>query len=208
MTPMKIRMVAMSLVVLLAAGCASHAVKKVHRATPFPARVALLPLESHVVSMQGPVLVRKLLEMRLVGGGYNPPLANEVDEKLRAIGITDGGQLRSVSATRLCETLGVDAVLMGDLLEFKYTNIGVYAKRAVKAQLRLVAAGTGEVLWQGMREDSSSKLGLSSEGIRDNLVGGLAVKLVETALKNPLRPESETVCAALMRDLNRFRKDW
>src|ERR1043166_4538102 len=204
MSPMNFRSwrTAWLLLLLAYAGCASHQVKKVHRTTPFPARVVLLPLSNASNSLQGPILIRHLLESRLTGGGYNPLPSPQVDEKLKAIGITDGGQLPSVSATRLCDTVGADAVLMGDLMNFKYTNIGVYAKRAVQVHLKLVAAGSGEVLWESTREDSSTKLGLNGEAIRENLVVGMATKLVETALKSPLRPESESVCSALFRDLN------
>jgi len=202
-------MLALSVLLVLAAGAGcAPGVRKPRHLTPFPAQLALLPLDNHAVSLAAPVLIRRLLEMYLVGGQYHPAPAAEVDEKLRAIGITDGGQVRSVTPAKLGETLGADALLMGEVLTFKYTNIGIYSKREVEVHLKLVLAATGEVLWEDTRKEANSKAGFTADAIKENLVGGLSTELVEKAMKDPLRPESETVFNALMRGLNRTRRDW
>ncbi len=198
-----------ALLPLCVAGCPDMApVKHVAHARPFPRTIAVLPLANAAVNMQGPILVRKLLEMYLMGAQYNYPEDKTVDTALRGIGITDGGQLGSVTPAKLGATLKVDGLLYGEIVRFKYTNLGFLSKREVEVHLKLVDAGTGEVIFEKARDEVHSKAALSVDAMKENLVVGLGTKLIETAMKSPLRPESETVCQGLIRDLNLVRKNW
>jgi hypothetical protein len=191
----------------LTLGACASPVPKPPRPGPFPARVALLPLNNHSNNLAGPVLIRHLIQGRLLGGRYNPPPEIEVDRKLKEIGITDGGQLGAVPPAKLAEVLGVDGLLMGDVLAFDRQTLGVMNKRKVEVSLRLVDAA-GRTLWTATRKETTSKIGLTKDAIAENLAGGLTEKLIENALRNPLRPESEQVVHSLMKDLNRTRSAW
>jgi hypothetical protein len=159
-------------------------------------------------NVQGPHLVRKLVEMRLRGSGFDSMDLKEIDRRLDGLGITDGGQLGAVQPQKLGETLGVQALLYGEVLQFGYTNLGVYNRRVVEVRLVLVEAASGRKLWEGTKKETTSKVGLNADAIKENLVVGLVEKYAETILKNPLRPEAETVVQMLVRDLNRTRRDW
>ncbi|MBI4669071.1 MAG: DUF799 family lipoprotein [Elusimicrobia bacterium] len=189
------------------ASCASRG-PIVRHDTPFPSKIALLPMNNLSVDMQGPILVRKLIEDHLIGSGYDIYDVETTDLKLRTISITDGGQLNATTPQELGKLLDVEALLYGELVEFKNMNIGVYSNRVVEAKFRLVDARTGEKLWESTKKQSNKKLGLSSEAIRDQLIEGYATKILENVMKNPLRPESEFVTRQLVKDLNRTRKNW
>lgn len=195
-------------VMLGVAGCPRPAPPRVVHPRPFPGPIALLPLANGATNLQGPVLIRRLLETSLRGAAFTGPDPATVDDRLRALGVTDGGQLGSVSATRLAESLGVAGLLYGEVVTFNYTNLGFLARRSVEVRLRLVEAATGETVWQATRKETRSKAALSADAMKENFVVGLGTKLIETALKSPLRPESEVVSHALVRDLSRARNTW
>ena len=192
---------------LALAGCAAPPARIAHP-KPFPARVALLPLANHSNSLAGPQLIRQLIHMRLTGGLYRPMSVDEVDRRLRELGVTDGGQLGAIPPARLGEALQADGLLIGEVLAFDRQTLGVMNKRAVEVRLRLVDPATGATLWEATRRQANSKVGLSQDAIAENLAGGIAEKLVENVMHNPLRPESEDVVQSLMKELNTARKYW
>ncbi|MEK7475970.1 MAG: GNA1162 family protein [Candidatus Coatesbacteria bacterium] len=195
------------LLAVVVAGC-HEPVKRVQHDTPFPASIALLPMNNFANNVRGPHLIRKLVEMRLIGAGFDSMDLREIDRRLDGIGITDGGQLGAVQPQKLGEVLGVQGLLYGEVLQFGYTNLGVFNKRVVEVHLVLVETATGRKLWEATRKETTSKVGLNADTIKENLVTGLVEKYAETILKNPLRPEAETVVQSLMRDLNRTKRSW
>ena len=145
---------------------------------------------------------------RVIAGAARAIAAEAPDRRLDGIGITDGGQLGAVQPQKLGEVLGVQALLYGELLQFGYTNLGVFNKRVVEVHLVLVEAATGRKLWEGTKKETTSKVGLNADAIKENLVTGLVEKYAETLLRNPLRPEAETVVQSLMRSLNQTKRNW
>lgn len=191
----------------LLAACASKG-PIVRHSEPFPSKFAVLPMSNLSVDLQGPMVVRNVLETRLAASAYDLANAQEVDDKLKQIGITDGGQLNATTPQKLGLLLGVDALLYGELVEFKNMNIGVYANRVVEAKLKLVDAKTGQTIWETQKKYSEKKLGLDKDSIKDNLVSGYSGKILENIMKNPLRPETEMVVSKLLKELNKTRKNW
>jgi len=190
------------------AGC-THSVQRVYpHEGPFPASLALLPLNNLSNNLQAPILVRKLLEARLRGAGFITTEAKAVDELLKGVGVTDGGQLAAVQPGKLGEVLGAQALLYGEVAKFGYTTLGVYNRRIVEVHLILVDAVTGQKWWESTRADSHTAVGLDRDEIRRNLAVGLVEKYAETILKSPLRPEAEAVSEALLQDLVRVRQAW
>ena len=174
-------------------GCAPAAPSVRHTA-PFPSKIALLPLSSEALDLRAPELLRSLLDTYLSAANFNLNDIQETDEKLKALGISEG--------------LQADALLYGDIEDFNNANIGVYAKRMVKVKLRLVDGKTGETIWESERSKGNAQLGLSKGAAKDILVSGYAGKAVENIMNNPLRPESEEVARLLVRDLGKARRDW
>lgn len=192
--------------VLLLASCAAAPVYQ-HHAAPFPARVVLLPLENRANNLQAPILARHLLtrELGSAAGRFSP---DEVDGRLRAVGVTDGGQVNAVKPAVLGATLEADALLEGEVVTFSYVNVGVWSRRKVEVHLRLVDAVSGDILWSGSEVESTNHIATDSRAIRENLIVGYGTKLVEGALKSPLFAETDAVCRRLARSLFRARSHW
>lgn len=188
-------------------GCAPAA-PSVRHTTGFPAGFALLPLSSEALDLRAPELLRSLFDTYFSAANFNLADIQETDEKLKTLGVSEGGQLNAYTPKKLAQVLGADALLYGDIEEFNNANIGVYAKRIVKVRLWLVDGKTGETIWESERSNGNAQLGLSKAAAKDILISGYAEKAAENIMNNPLRPEAEEVVRLLVRDLGKARRDW
>lgn len=188
-------------------GCTATA-PAARRASSFPATIALLPFENQSLDLRAPGIMSELLDTYLSAAQFNLTDVKEAEEKLRGIGIQEGGQLNAVTPQKLGALLEADALLYGDIETFNNANIGVYASRTVKVRLWLVDAKSGTVLWETEKSKANSELGLSKERAKSILVSGYANKAVENIMDNPLYPESEDVVRLLVRELGKARKNW
>lgn len=110
--------------------------------------VALLPMYNATNDVDGPRTVREGLFKRLDNMNYLPKALSEVDQTLMdRMGITLGSQLELTSPRELGETLGVDGVIYGYLLNFDDVTTGLYNMKKVRAAFKLVDAKTGRVVW-------------------------------------------------------------
>jgi hypothetical protein len=188
-------------------GCAATAPVARHGSS-FPSTIALLPFENQSLDLRAPEIMSDLMDTYLSAANFNLTDVKEAEEKLKGIGIMEGGQLNAVTPQKVGELLGADALLYGDIETFNNANVGVYAQRTVKVSLRLVDAGTGKTLWETEKSKANSELGLSKDAAKNILVKGLATKAAENIMDNPLYPESEDVVRLLVRELGKARRDW
>jgi len=205
---MRVRSVFTAFSLAVLAGCAATAPSSVRHAAPFPATIAMLPLENQSLDLRAPELLRELLDTYLSAADFNLTDIKEAEEKLKSLGISEGGQLNAVTPQKLAGLLGADALLYGDIETFNNANIGVYAGRTVKVKLWLVDGKTGETLWETEKSKANSRLGLSKDTAKNILISGYAEKAVENLMDNPLYPESEDVVRLLVRALGKARRDW
>ncbi|MBI5743686.1 MAG: DUF799 family lipoprotein [Elusimicrobia bacterium] len=179
---------------LAAAGCAERSVYVVApamRAAP-DARVAVLPFDNQSTDVSADEILRKLAEEGLAKRGYAPLPAEEVDSKLSALGVSEGGQLAAVKPADLGKALGTDLLFYGDVEEFSFQNLGFVVKKSVKLRVRVLSAATGETLYEGNGSGRDVKVFLNRDEARAAFVEQMAVKLVQNILKTPLKKEAET----------------
>jgi len=130
-------------------------------------RVAVLPFKNDTADVDGPLLVRKKMIQALEDHSYVVKDVTETDQILRdQMGITLGGQLDLTTAQKLGETLGVEGVLYGTLMDFDETTTGIINVKKVRGKFKLVNTITGESMWE-------RGLGVRSEMMMQN-AGGLA----------------------------------
>ena len=152
----------------------------------FDVKTAVLPFTDETTSVDGPPLVRQLLQERLREGGYDLVPLEAVDDALRRHGFSDGGQLAAAKPEQIASWLGAGRLVSCNLTEFAEIMAGVYNRRMVK--------GTVSV-W-----DAASKSGLSfGESVvkvktPKSFMGGmfnqLAKGLAERIKNKPLAYES------------------
>jgi len=196
----------MSFVILLYS-CASAPLKPKHT-TPFPEKLALLPFDNMSVDIDASFIMENLLESYIDSAGFDLQDRKITYERLKLIGISDGGQLNSITTQELGKLLEADALIYGEVREFNNKNIGVYYSRTVEVYIKLVDSKTGEILFETIKRKSNSKLGLSKEAALDNLKTGYAQKALETITKSPLKEEADEVARMLAKELSKFRRNW
>ncbi len=193
----KVRPIALFAVLLALAGCAAprHLPRYYDAANPLK-RVVVLPMKNDTVDVDGPTVVRKKMIDALVNKSYNVKDIKEADEILRdQMGITLGGQLDMTTAQKLGETLGVEGVLYGTLMDFDESTTGVISVRKVRAKFKLVNTMTGQTVWEkglGVRSETrmSGRTGDVAAAVtrgadaRDKDVPWVTVDSVTTSEKN------------------------
>ncbi len=130
--------------------------------------VAVLPVYNATTDVEAPQMVREAFAERIQNYHYSIKPINEVDQILRnQMGITLGGQLEMTTPQKLGETLGVDGLIYGYLLNFDDITTGVYNVKKVRAGFKLVHAKTGRIIWargQGVKSELTSG-GLLGTGV-------------------------------------------
>ncbi|MBI2103953.1 MAG: DUF799 family lipoprotein [Candidatus Omnitrophica bacterium] len=126
-----------------------------------PRRVAVLPFAitypydleaeqaippSHEV---GRDVLRKTFYYALTPYGYEDLELSEVDEGLAAAwGPLDAGGWRAAEPQALGKALGADALVYGEISRLMHFTTPLYTETSLQASLRMVEAGSGEVLWR------------------------------------------------------------
>jgi len=139
--------------VLCCGGCAHcRKVPLVRQPYGAPSSVAVLPFLNYTNDVAAPAVVRRLAHLALKRRGYQPISLEETDRKLRQLGITQGGQLRSRNPTELAQTLEVSALLYGELEKLKKMGL-LFALSAGRGSHQAVGVGaelvdpSGNCLW-------------------------------------------------------------
>jgi hypothetical protein len=185
-------------------------------------RVAVLPMKNDTDDVDGPNVVREKMAEALRNRSYVVMDIKESDQILRdRMGINLGGQLELTTPQKLGETLGVEGVLYGTLMDFDETTLGVYNVKKVRGMFNLVNTATGQPIWsrglgvkteQGTSSTASSlvKLGAraadardkdapwvllqsttTNQSAKDSLIMGLGTKLLSKAVGIHLDYESK-----------------
>lgn len=136
-------------VALFLAACAIPRPPLPHDASNPLKRVAVLPLKNDTNDVDGPEMLRKKMIHALEQRSYVVLDIKETDQLLRdRMGITLGGQLEMTTAKQIGETLGVEGLLYGTLMDFDELTTGAINVKKVRGKFRLVYATTGQVMWQ------------------------------------------------------------
>lgn len=154
-------------------------------------RIALLPFDNYSNDVSAPGLLREAIFKRFTKRGYSPMDTDETDEKLRNMGVTDGGQLAAVKPADIGAALGVDMLCYGTLEEFTFQNLGFVMRKLVRLRLRIVSAATGEALFEAAGKGRDTKVFLDKEEAKAAFIMYSAQKLLDNMLKHPLRAESD-----------------
>ncbi len=138
-------------------------------------RVAVLPMKNDTIDVDGPEVLRKKMVQALEHRSYVVKDTKETDQILRdQLGITLGGQLDLATAQKLGETLGVEGLLYGTLMDFDELTTGAINVKKVRGKFKLVNAMTGQAVW-------SRGLGVRSEMMMQSKAGAAATVAARAA---------------------------
>lgn len=144
-----VRCLAAFCILVFFGGCAVPRPPLPHDSSNPLKRVAVLPFKNDTADVEGPDLMRKKMIQALGNRSYVVKDLKETDQILRdQMGITLGGQLDMTTAQKLGETLGVEGVLYGTLMDFDESTLGAINVRKVRGKFKLVNAMTGQSVWE------------------------------------------------------------
>lgn len=156
-----------------------------------PQKISILPFENYTTDFDAPIVVRNIFAQMIKNKNYTIKSLDETDNILKENGITQAGQLNSISYSELGKILDVDAVIYGKVLEFNYITLGIYYKRAVRANFKLINTHSGELLWEDEKVSYTQKI--VTEKIAEEFKKQLIEKTVDKILKSPLIEETQDV---------------
>jgi hypothetical protein len=165
--------------------------------------IALLPFENYSNDVSAPALIRDEVSKRFASRGYSVLSTDGTDEKLRGIGITDGGQLSPLTPAEIGKTVDAELLCYGTIEDFTFQNLGFVVRKVVKIRLKIVSAASGETLFEASGRGRDVKVFLNKEDATGAFVVYTAQKMVQNMLRHPLRAESETALNAVFRGLPR-----
>lgn len=117
--------------------------------------VAILPIEvSDPDQKEAATIFRRSLYANLVQGKFNVQERYVVDSLLLQAGLTDPSQYRKLSASKLGEILGADAIVFGKVDKVERAYMVIHSSINVGVSAVMVDARTGETLW--IAEDNAS----------------------------------------------------
>lgn len=151
-----------------------------------PNFVAILPPDNHSTDLAAPDTTRRVAAEMLASLGIVPVATPAQEDQLKAMGITDGGQLNAYKPEDIAAKLGVDGILYGVVKRFSEINIGVYVQRVVEAEYTLVDK-TGEKVWTVSGEGHNRVVNVSITNIAMEAGKAAAKQLVGTQLEKMLK---------------------
>lgn len=184
------------------AGKAAYLVSPALRAAADP-RVAVLPFDNQSTDVGAPDVMRRLVAENFEKRGYPPLPADEVDGKLSALGVSEGGQLPGVKPEELGRALGVELLAYGYVEDFTFQNLGFVVRKLVALRVKVISAATGETLYEGSGSGRDIKVFFNRDEAKAAFVEQLAVKLVQNILKTPLKKEAEAAARGALDSLPR-----
>jgi hypothetical protein len=153
--------------------------------------IAILPFDNLSNDITAETMLREMLYKGLKAKGWDVLDSSYVDEKLKSIGITDGGQLNSVSVKKLKELLGVKYLCYGTINDFKLQNIGYVINKVVELNIKIVDTDNEKIIFDETGIGRDFKVFLKSDEAKKAFIEYNALKLVENVIKRPLYNEAK-----------------
>jgi len=172
---------------------------------PKPRTIAILPEINNSTDVNGGIVFRNLSQMQFAQHrGYTFVQKEVIDSLLNKAGITDGGQLNSISKTELQDILKADGLMYVTIAEMEYSTLGISSSRIVSANYKLYSNGSlywedefkvnnGKSMASGLFGAITNPVGALKDAAKD-LGTQLVVKGLKTWLMDhELKPEMQQV---------------
>ncbi len=143
-----------------------------------PMSMLVLPPLNETTEVMATYGVLSLVTLPLAEAGYYIVPVTLMDETFRQNGLNNPAEIHDVSARRLREIFGADAVVYLRIVRYGTSYAVISSETRVTVEGRIVDLRTGELLWNGTASASSAEQQRSNQG---GLVG-LLVQAVVTQI--------------------------
>lgn len=146
-------------------------------------RVAVLPLENLTNERYAAERVREVLNVELNSQGlFEAVELGEINRAIRTQGIVNLSELGPEQAKALGTALGVQALMMGSVMEFDERRTGTVSLPDVALSLRLIDVETGIAIWAVTDARAGAKLSTRLFGVGEESQTEASVRLVREVL--------------------------
>jgi hypothetical protein len=168
-----------------------------------PSAIVVLPFDNETTSFEADESLRSMVIRELEQRGYSLLPETEVDARLQGMGITDGGQLRSVAPEKLGEAFAAQGLVFGSVEAYDYQNLGFVRRKIVRVRLRLVDAATGDRLWEAVGTGQKSDVAFEKKKAGRRFIEGVVEQMTAKLFKVELRQQSERAVRRVLRSYPR-----
>ena len=192
---------------LLMSACASP--EKTSKA-PLRDRVAILPFDNHSLDLEAGDKVRRVLREELLKRRYRIVSLKKIERKLRALGFTDGGQLRALPFSKLQKTIKADFYCYGEVLDYRLKSAVLASERRVVLRLRFVEYSSGKTVYDHIEESTRTLKGYEGVGDLALYMTGKAVTGVTKGIKSllPKGSKGESEVSPFIADVDLSQEIW
>ncbi len=174
-----------------------------------PETIAILPFANETADVGIQEFARYSLYMRLQSKGYNCMDLASVDSILNNMGITEGGQLETVTLDELGKELGADGIVYGNVLTAKRIMAGIYFKKEFSAEYKLYRYPDGANYWDATYLSKESRIVINPKELLDTALDEMIKEISRDALaklfkNHPLREHIEAVTYRCVRSFPRY----
>lgn len=173
-----------------------------------PFQIAVLPFENQTTELAVSELSRLFFVLGMEEKGYQIQPISQTDSILLEMGITDGGQLTSVTVDELLKKLNVTGLLYGNVLEAEYSTLAIIQKQNVKVHIRLYR--NSDLVWEDEEEEGSTGIGNiinPLQGLAQQVVDKQFKKIFSKYYGHPLEGLTEIVAYKLQDKMPGIRKE-
>ncbi len=200
----KILLILTIVVAILLTGCAT-----IPRSDWVPETIAILPFTNNSADVGVQDFARYSLFLQLQKKGYNCIDLVSVDNMLNDMGITEGGQLETVTLDELGKKLGADGIVYGNVLTAKRIMAGVYFKKEFSAEYKLYRYPDGKNYWDTTYLSKESRIVLNPAEIlktaAEEMVKEIAMDTVIKLFKShPLYEQIDIVTKVCVKSFPRY----
>jgi len=120
--------------------------------------VVVLPFDNESVDLDSERYMRDEVIKKLASLGYTPLSSGYVDEKLKEMGISDGGQLKAYKTTEIASKLACRIVVYGTIENYVFQNLGFLVRKKAELYLKAQDGYDGSTLYEGFGSGDDSKI--------------------------------------------------
>lgn len=113
-----------------------------------PRTIAVLPMDNLSLEPDVEKALYQAVYDRLSQKGYSKISVAHVQQIMKKLGVDTPGQLAGISLKKLCNDLGAEALLNGQIEQSAAIHSGVYDAVTVSCSLRLTHCESGNTIWQ------------------------------------------------------------
>ncbi|MDZ7923341.1 MAG: DUF799 family lipoprotein [Marinagarivorans sp.] len=152
-----------------------------------PRSILILPPTNRSVEVNAPYIFLSTITRPLAEKGYYVFPVAVIDRFMRENGLQISAEMHAIPLAKLREHIHPDAVLYVDILDWGQKYQILTSKAVVSANLKLVDAHTGNVIWENRAYASESPnnsgnnglAGMLIQAVADQVIGSLSDKTYE-----------------------------